>query len=154
MSKDKSHLLRLEHPFLYWQSTKSTSKSSRGVIFSLPFNSYIRHIARLSLLYCYYLGRCSTKLLARNSQNSFFTTSKRVFFLYSCTQRQAELAQINLFFSRDSRLCNALPRDCFSVDYNLVVFKSSTKNKSQISNNQFMKLINVITSILLTITSI
>lgn len=92
MSKDKSHLLRLEHPFLYWQSIKSTLKSSRGVIFFLPFNSYIRHIARLSLLYCYYLGRCSTKLLARNSQNSFFTTSKRVFFLYSCTQRQAELA--------------------------------------------------------------
>ena len=87
-----------------------------------------RNVARLSLFYRYYFGRCSSELcrpvalpFSRGRSTRY---SDRLHDFSITIPRCYKDVYVNSFFPRTARLWNSLPVECFPLTYNLNGFKS------------------------------
>ena len=87
-----------------------------------------RNVARFSLFYRYYFGRCSSELSKLVpfpfSQGRSTPYSDRLRDFAVTIPQMLQVCHVNSFFSRTARLRYSLPIDCFPLTYNLNGFKS------------------------------
>ena len=95
---------------------------------SLETLAHCRNVASLSIFYEYYFGRCSSELAGQVPLPYFRGRSTRYsdrLHDFSVTiSRCYKDVYVNSFFPRTARLWNSLPRECFSLTYDLIGFKS------------------------------
>ena len=89
----------------------------------------LRDVARLSLFYRYYFGRCTSELAELvplpYSQGRSTRYSDRLHDFSVIIPRCYKDVYVNSFFPCKARLWNSLPIDCFPLTYDLSGFKSS-----------------------------
>ena len=95
---------------------------------SLEPLAHLRNVARLSLFYRYYFGRCSSELaqlvplpFSRGRSTCY---SDRLHDFSVTIPRSYKDVYVNSFFPRKAKLWNSLPIECFPVTYDLSGFKS------------------------------
>ena len=95
---------------------------------SLEPLAHCRNLAGLSLVYRYYLGRCSSELaqlvplpFSRGRSTCY---SDRLHDFSITIPRCYKNAYVNSFFPRTGRPWNSLPIECFLLTYNLHGFRS------------------------------
>ena len=98
---------------------------------SLEPLAHHRNVARLSLFYRYYFGRCSSELVQLVplvplpfSQGKSPRYSDRLHDFSVTIPRCYKDVYVNSFFPRRAKLRNSLPIDCFPLIYDLSGFKS------------------------------
>ena len=86
------------------------------------------NVANLSFFYRYYFGRCSSELAQLVpllfSQGRSTRYSSRLYDFSVTIRRCYKDVYVNSFFPRATKLWNSLPRECFSLTYDLSGFKS------------------------------
>ena len=95
---------------------------------SLESLAHRRNVARLSLFYRYYFGRCSSELgqlvplpFSRGRSTRY---SDRLHDFFVTIPRCYKDVYINSFFPGTAKLWNSLPIECFTLTNNLSGFKS------------------------------
>ena len=90
--------------------------------------AHCRNVASLSLFYRYYFGRCSSELAGLvplpYSRGRSTRYSDRLHDFSVTISRCYKDVYVNSFFPCTARLWNSLPRECFSLTYDLIGFKS------------------------------
>ena len=95
---------------------------------SLEPLAYRRNVARLSLSYRYYFGKCFSELAQLVpllfSRGRSARCSDRFHDFSVTIPRCYKQVYVNSFFSRTARLWNSLPTECFPLNYDLSGLKS------------------------------
>ena len=96
---------------------------------SLQPLAHRRNVARLSLFYRYYFGRCSSELAQLVplpfSRGRFTHYSDRLYDFSVTIPRCYRNIYVNSFFPRTATLWNSLSIECFPLTYDLSGFKST-----------------------------
>ena len=95
-----------------------------SVAASLEPLAHFRNVARLSLFYSYYFGRCSSELarlvplpFSRRGSTRY---SDRLHDFFVTIPISYKDVYVNSFFPRTAKLWNSLPIECFPLTYDLV----------------------------------
>ena len=108
---------------------------------SLKPLAHCRNVARLSLFYRYYFGRCSSELaqlvplLFSRGKSTRYSDGLHDFPV--TIPRCYKDFDVNSFFPRTARLWNSLPIECFSLTYNLYGFKVLRINRNLLTVGSF-----------------
>ena len=86
--------------------------------------AYRRNVARLSVFYSYYFGRCFSELAQLFSRGRSARYSDRLHDFSVTIPRCYKEVYVNSFFPRTARLWNSLPTECFPLTYDLSGFQS------------------------------
>ena len=86
--------------------------------------AYRRNVARLSVFYRYYFGRCFSELAQLFSRGRSARYSDRLHDFSVTIPRCYKEVYVNSFFPRTARLWNSLPTECFPLTYDLSGFQS------------------------------
>ena len=90
---------------------------------SLEPLAHRRNVASSSLFYRYYFGRCSSELARLFPLPLSGERSTRYFDrLHDFSVNILDVTRMSMFFPRTARLWNSLPKECFSLTYDLNAF--------------------------------
>ena len=95
---------------------------------SLEPLAHLRNVARLSLSYRYYFGRCSSELaqlvILPFCRGRFTRYSDRLHYYSVTIPRCYKDVYVNSLFPPTAKLLTSLPMECFRLTYDLSGFES------------------------------